>query len=165
MPKYFTHYWANKTCDHHKDVLKLEGKQLDHTAGSLFTDRGVNNDDTVYVITVRKGELFLIGKLQVKEVCNKTQAKKFIDYEPWDAPDHLIAKKCTPMRFDRSVSYTTSKSLEFESPKGTKSPVFVPGTKKLDQQTLRGVRELTAASAAQLDSLLEPMRKPKWQRK
>ena len=109
-----------------------------------------------------EGELFLIGKMQVGEIVfSDEEAKARIGIEPWSAPQHLIAKLCTPMRFDRPVPLNITRSLRFISSKGLKSPKFVSST-KLDRQTLRGVRELNPPSAVELDKLLEQMKEVTW---
>jgi hypothetical protein len=59
------------------------------------------------------------------------------------------------MQFDRIIPLTIIKQIEFVSPIGEiKPPKFRAGD-ELDQQTLRGVRELTPESAALLDALIE----------
>ncbi len=162
MPRYYTHYWSNPTCKDFYENQNLEEKLLDHDAGKIFTRSGVKPNDLVYIVTIKKGELFLIAKLQVEKMVfgNKQATAILCDDNLWDAPAHLIAKAGTPMRFNKTVPLRITKGLRFISAKGPKPLKFVSST-KLDRQTLRGVRELNASSAAQLDTLLEPMRKRK----
>jgi hypothetical protein len=156
MARYFTHYWTRDNCDHYMTVGE-EGLPLDHTAGSQFTRRGVEVGDFVYVVTRRQGKLFLIGKLQIGElVFSDKEAENRIGYEPWSAPEHLIAQSCTPMRLYRQVPLDVARSLRFISSKGVRPLKFTSKT-DLDPQTLRTVRQLTHSSAALLDELLEPM--------
>jgi len=151
---YFTHYWSRDSCDYYISIGQ-EGLLLDHTAGSLFMKRGVSKNDFIYVVTIREGELFLIGKMQVGEIVfSDEEAKRCIGYEPWSAPEHLIAKSCTPMRLDRAVPLNVTRSLRFIGPEGLKPLKFESST-KLNRQTLRGVRKLKPPSAVELDKLLE----------
>lgn len=116
---HFTHYWSRRSCDYYMSIGQ-EGLPLDHTAGSRFMERTVSINDFVYVVTTREGELFLIGKMQVGEIVfSDEEAKARIGYEPWSAPQHLIAKSCTPMRFDRPVPLEATRSLRFIGPVGS----------------------------------------------
>jgi hypothetical protein len=73
--------------------------------------------------------------------------------ELWQARDHLIAASATPMRFDLEVPLSITERLLFIASKSSKLLFFrEPGV--LNQQTLRGVRELDHASAGLLDELL-----------
>lgn len=150
----FTHYWEGKTCQRMFEDGS-DGRALDHTAGNLFTQRGVIVGDRVYVVNVVKGILKLIGRLEVGKIVSMAEAEKLMGYEVWDAPEHLVAKKgtATPMRFKREVPLNITKELLFE---GTKSyePLKFVSEGILDRQTLRGVRRLTDASAHLLESLL-----------
>jgi hypothetical protein len=83
------------------------------------------------------------------KVCSIGQAADALDCEEcelWQARDHLIAASATPMRFDhRAPLFVASKSSKL---------LFFRKPGVLDQQTLRGVRELDHASAGLLDELL-----------
>jgi len=171
MPRYFTTYWTNSNYDHY---LKqgLDGEPLDHTAGSRFSRSGVGSvageRDYVYVMTVLEGRLLLIGKMEVKgPPVTQKQAAALLSYEPYDAPEHLMAKAWTPMRFNRKkpVSIPTTRALEFKVPgtNRTRRLTYMPGTTLLDPQTLRSVRQLTLQSAVRLDGLLEPMVSVDWE--
>lgn len=157
MSRYFTHYWQNSTW---RDIeARGEGDTLEHIAGNMFKKRGVDIGDMVYVVTVLNGRLFLCGKLKVGKICNVNEAAKDLDCEPqdlWEASEHIIASEATPMRFDRSVPLDITANLRFVQPKGLDGLKFVtPGY--LDQQTIRGVRQLEPSSATELDSLLPAM--------
>jgi hypothetical protein len=161
MVRYFTHYWKRENCDYN---VKWEGSTLEYVEGSQFTGRGVAKGNFIYAMTLREGKLFLISKMQVgKIVFSKEKVKDILrlDYEPMSAKEYLIAKLGTPMRFNREVPLDIVKRLRFISSK-RQLLKFKPGTKRLDQQTLRTLRELTPASAAELDKLLESMSEVAW---
>ena len=65
---YFTHYWQNDTWDFNRKFSK-KGDLLKHIAGNLFTKRGVQVGDLIYVVTVKQGKLFVCGKLKVGRFC------------------------------------------------------------------------------------------------
>lgn len=153
MPRCFTHYWKNETCrDHEPD----SGEPLDYIAGNRFRERGVNEGDVVYVVTVKRGRLFLIGRLSVANICGRAEAGRALQTDDlWPAKDYIVAASATPMRFDLEVPSEVTKKLLFVASPHSKPPHFTePG--QLDRQTLRGVRELEPASARVLDELLPP---------
>jgi hypothetical protein len=164
MSRYFTHYWKKDTCDYHYDVLKFEGRPLDHTPGDSLIKRGAAVGDLIYVVTMRDGRLFLVGKMQVGKIINSDEeAEACIGYEPWPAFRHLIAKSCTPMHFNRSVPLSITRCLRFRTSSGVTLLKFRPEDRdKLDPQTLRTPRELTPGSATELDGLLESMSEMKF---
>ena len=132
---------------------------LDHTAGNLFSAKRVGPDDVIYVVTVKHGRLYLLGKLCVARVCGLAEAAKILHRAPeslWDASDHVIALSATTMKFDRSVSIETTEQLSFVGKDDIKFLKFKePG--HLDEQTLRGVREIHNMSVQELDRLLPPL--------
>jgi hypothetical protein len=112
--------------------------------------------DNIYVVTVRSGRLYLIARFTVGRITKSdAEARRYLDYEPWSAPDHLHAEAGTGTvcNFDREVPLDTVRQLRFETKAGIREPVFKDNT-RLDTQTLRGVRRLTANSARLLEELL-----------
>jgi Domain of unknown function (DUF3883)/Domain of unknown function (DUF3427) len=151
VPRYFTHYWQNGTVERHR----ASGHSLlEYAASNVFVDRGVNSGDVVYPVTVLDGELYLVGRLEVERVCDAAKAEERLGYKPfWTASDYVIAADPTPMQFDLEVSLEMTRGLRFVTDRTSSGPKFSsPG--RLDQQTMRGVRELTPDSAAELDRLL-----------
>lgn len=151
----YTHYWTNDTCDRAK-ANGDAGKLLDHVGDRRFVQRGVTRGDNVYVVTVRQGRLFLVGRLTVGTIVHSdSEAQSILGYEPWPAPDHLIAHKgqCTTQEFDRGVPHELVTQLRFDGPEGPQ-PLNFKNPAELDKQTLREVRRLTPMSAKLLDSIL-----------
>jgi hypothetical protein len=151
----FTHYWKNDTFEQMR-ANGHEGEPLDHTAGNTFSNVGVKPGDSVYVITVKKGELFLVGRMKVSNIVHSNaEAERLLGYDVWPAADHLIANEneCTPMRFRRRVPLQIVQQLRFDS-KTQPQPLKFTDSGRLDQQTLRGVRRLSRRSAELLDSVL-----------
>ena len=160
MPRYFTHYWRNTTWNDYYDNLNLQGELLDHTADNKFRERGAAAGDVAYVVTVFQGTLYLLGKMEIRAICGTDEAERLLGYRVWDADDHLIAARATPMDFTRAVALETTEALRFRGDK----PLFFETPGQLDKQTLRGVRELSAESAALLDAqlpALEPVALPR----
>ena len=152
--RFFTHYWFNETWEQSKASSEQNHHQLlHHSAGNLFTKRGVRIGDVIYVITVLKGSLFVCGKMVVGQICDPQTAATILPYAPWEAEEHIIASACTSKNFELKVPDELTKQLRFISGKKT-LPLKFNNTTRLDQQTLRGVRQLDSASALLLDKLL-----------
>jgi hypothetical protein len=154
MPRYFTHYWKKETC---ADGEVYAGHLLSYTASNLFRKRGVRKGDVIYPVTVRRGRLFLIGRLAVRHICGRIEAAREIGTDDlWKGADeYAISASETPMHFHIEVpSEVTEKLLFVASPHSEPLRFREPGY--LDKQTLRGVRDLEPASARALDDLLPP---------
>ncbi len=153
MVRYYTHYWVNKWLEH-KAVT--EGEVLCHDAGNQFRTRGIKRGDFVYVVTVREGDLYLMGRLQVGEVCSLARATANLGPDLWDANDHLIAESGseTPMRADGKVASEVAKLLTFVTSDG-KDDLGHP----VEHMKLRTVRELDRDSADRLDQLFGSKRR------
>jgi hypothetical protein len=154
MKRHFTHYWTNKTWD--DQVAGIAYKALRHSASNIFRARGISKGDSLYVITVKQGQLLLLTRLVVAKVCSFEEAAHLLNSRNlWEAEDHIVAEFPAPVRrsFEVPVPLAITEQLRFVSNPQSKSLRFVePGI--LDQQTLRGVRELDYSSAQLLDKLL-----------
>lgn len=102
-----------------------------------------------------KGDLVLIGRLEVEKIVSQVEAERLLGPDVWEAPEHVIAKpgSSTPKRFERIVPMEITKQLLFQGAKGFEPPKF-ESEDTLDRQTLRGVRRLSDGSARLLESLL-----------
>jgi hypothetical protein len=150
----FTHYWSSAEND--IDAAAASSTPLDYTVDSRFTRRGVRIGDSIYVLTARKGKLFLVGKLEVgKIVHSDAKAEALLGYHAWPGPTHLIASHCTPVQLVELPPKVVAR-LRFISRSGRTTVKFdSPGI--IDRQTLRGVRSLEPKSAAELDEFLPEM--------
>jgi hypothetical protein len=155
MPNYFTHYWDRDTFEFQQE---LDEQLLYHTAGNQFRARGVEEGDTVYVVNVARGELRLLGKVKVDRIVGYEQAKQILPFEPYKAADHCIGSKAAsaPIGYNRYVPKDIVRKLSFVRKSGELvAPRFKDARAGLlDQQTLRGVRQLSDDSARRLDALL-----------
>ena len=153
--KYFTHYWEYETCEKNRE-MNVEGTLLEHLSGNRFKKSKIEVGDIGYVVTVKDGTLLLRGKMIVGKYCDVNESARVTGLKPeqiWQADEHIIASKATPMIWDLEVPLETTKKLKFISGKNIKSLVFISGN-RLDRQTMRGVRHLTPDSAALLNKFL-----------
>jgi len=84
----FTHYWKNDTFEH-TWANGHEGERLNHTAGNIFANADVKKGDAVYVITVIKGELFLVGRMTVEK--SPQMLKRGVYWETTSGPQMFIS--------------------------------------------------------------------------
>lgn len=151
MARYFMQSWSTRTWEE----LTSRESVLDHTAGSQFRRRGLRKGDFLYVVTNERGRLRLIGRMRIFDVLDQRDAAAFLGQSDlWEAPDHCVAKResAKPIHRRLIVPNRILRQIRFETKNGERAPVFRGA--RLDPQTLRAVRELTADSGALLDGLL-----------
>ena len=130
---------------------------FDYTASSLFRRRGAAVGDYLYLVTVLSGRLYLAGKMEIGEIVSLAEAaRRFPGERLFQVPDHLFARRATPLDYTRGVPVSiTARLLFFKCGKPATLKFSKPGW--LDSQTLRGIREMPQKTAATLDELLPPM--------
>lgn len=156
MPRYFTHYWSTAVCDEMYEG-DWEGYALEHSTGEDFTSAGIVPGDAVYVVSVMKGHVYLIGRMYVSDILfSSEEAEDLLGFEIPEGDQHLIAEedRATPMSFTRELDVGTVMQLLFLSDEGPK-PLKVSPHGLVDRQALRGIRELDATSATLLESVIE----------
>ena len=140
----FTAYWTNETWrDHAAD------KAIDFAASNQFVRAGVRSGDRVFIVTNEKGKLLLGGALTVKRLLTKAQAVRRWGKDIWPGSHFIDPVRPSPFHERLAVSTRDVRRLRFEEGKS----VLYRGS-AIDQQTLRGVRELTSESADILAGLL-----------
>src|SRR5262249_24755923 len=147
MSRYFTHYWDNDTW-REEQARGDEGYPVGEFYSNQFMDRGLGSADVVYIVTVRQGVLYVLCRLEVERV------------EPRGNPEGrwhetAIARRptATPRHFDNQAPVEVTRDLHSISSAGVTDLKFTPDG-KLDQQTLRIMRELRPESAALLDDVI-----------
>ena len=161
--RFFTQYCQNEDWFAEQQRLEnnLPGRFFNHTASSLFRKRGVAAGDQLYLLTVISGRLYLAGKMEIGEIVFLAEAtRRFAGKRLFQVPDHLFARRVTPLDYTRDVSLQiTARLLFFKGGRPATLKFSKPGW--LDSQTLRGVREMTEEAAEMLNGLLPPMRSVK----
>lgn len=138
--RYFTAYWKNDTWEDHE-----VGDPIPYAASSHFGRCGVSRGDLVFIITNSNGCLHIGAVVEVSDVLNREQALRTLGDKIWPA-SHYIRTETPPLFTpDRQVPSSVAREIQFV---GDKKIVFRGSV--IDRQTLRGVRELTAESAARL---------------
>ena len=137
--------------------INREGQPVRSSGSNNFRKRGVSVGDIVYVVSLRTGQLYLGGRMTVKEIVLRPEAVRLLNNDNlYDAEEWIVGpdQTGTPLHLRRRLSPTLAKQIRFESKAGPQKLRFVSDT-ELDNQTTRGVRELTRDSAALLDRIIE----------
>jgi hypothetical protein len=157
MPRSFTLYWSKSLCD---DMYLdgLSGEILDYTAGSRNELGGLRHGDQIYVLTVIRGDLFLIGRMTVADVfSNPEQAEALLGYEAWEADLHVVADRLasTPMYFLRPVEHVIVERIRFVTADEAQSTVQHRRDGGVNPQSVRGLREIDTDTVLMLEGVLE----------
>ena len=154
--RFWTNYWKNRFW---RDDVNKEHEPVRHAAANTFRRSGVSPGDMVYIVSLADGQLFLGGRMTVKQIASKDDAVKILRTdELYEADEHAIGEESdgTPLNLHRRLASAVSRQLNFVSPDSDPKPLrFVPDTDHLDGQTIRAIRELTPESAALLDRIID----------
>ncbi len=133
----FTTYWLPE------QVQDNLGAAIEHIADNHLGH--VKPGDTIWIVNVQRGELFLVGRIRAAEVMDKAVARRRLAYEPWDAKHHILCPKRTAEIARLVPVGEAAWDLTFES---DGSPRLVPKAGKVYGQQLRRPRRLTPSAAA-----------------
>lgn len=148
---HFTYLWTNEC---RLDCINAgwEGKPLDISAGSAFTKRNVKKGDTMYVVCVDKGLVYLVGRMKVARIlARNVYDSEFDTPNLWPGDEVVIGENGTPCRFHFTIPPDALKMLRFE---GKAEHLLVEGGKLVEPQSLRSVRELHWESVAEMNRQL-----------
>lgn len=154
MARFWTFHWQFRLW---RDDINTEFEPVCSSGSNSFTKRGVSVGDTVYVVSLGGGQLYLGGRMIVKRIVSRPEAVRLWNNDDlYDAEEWVVdpEESGTPLHLHRRLAPTLTKRLRFVSKSGPKEPCFVSDA-ELDNQATRGVRELTPESAALLDRIIE----------
>lgn len=144
MSKNYLLYWKLKTVEYH-----YYGESLDHVASDQLGK--VEPGDTLWVVTVRAGELFLVGRLRVGQVVDEAESDAVFDDDLLrEARWHVIAEGGTaePMQLINLSDLRVTYSLRFQS---QADRLRLDRRGRLNSPSLYQMRLLTDESAALLN--------------
>src|SRR5207249_2614875 len=107
-----------------------------------FKKRRVSVGDSIYVVSLSAGQLYLGGRMTVKQIVSRKEAIRLLQTDNlYDAEEWVIDPEQTGTLLDlcRRLAPALTKRLRFESKSGPKEPSFVSET-ELDNQATRGIR-------------------------
>lgn len=112
MPTQFLSYWRPTTAD----AALARGGLLNHIASNQY-DR-VNVGDTIWVVTVRHGAAYLIGRVDAARVVDQIEAGRLLKVKAeslWDASHHIIAEDRTAAPLREIAISDIAARLRFQS--------------------------------------------------
>ena len=156
MPNFFSQLWTGEEFRRFCENPDGRARALVHAASNRFHERQVSQGDFLYIWCFNRGRLLLIGRMEVDRVVDYDEARQRLQASDFSdsLTDHAIARSRTKAQADNEVPLRVIRQLAFVSPKGDVKPPKFRSSNGPDPQTFRGVRQLTPASAALLDSLL-----------
>ena len=154
MPKrYWTVHWQNRYWNRHSNS---EGEPIEAAGSNQFIRRGVSPGDSVYVVSLRAGKLLLGGRMTAKKIVSRDEAVGITGKSNLYPADEWVVdpeREGTRLNLHLGLDAELAKRIRFITKSGVIAYTFVTET-QLDNQTTRGVRELTPESAALLDRII-----------
>jgi hypothetical protein len=148
----FLAYWRPDTVD---SVIERNGRRaLDHAASDQFGR--VAKGDTVWLVTIREGQLRLVTRIVVERVTGQAGAARLLGCRPaelWKAEYHIVAARGTKLRIMDTDISSLAPLLRFESAVG-RDHLDVRDDGTVNPQQLQTMRELSPASANLLDAVI-----------
>lgn len=136
-------YWKPQTVDYEVG----RGEPLNHSASEQF--KRVDVGDHVWLVTVRNGELSVVGRIIVGHVTDKAGAAKLLGTDDlWASNHHIVAETGTAQPTRDIVIPGLAKSLRFVS----KRDRLAVDNDQVSAQQLQTMRILTPGSAAELEA-------------
>lgn len=139
-------YWSPGTAD---DVLRRE-RTLDHVASDQLwrTSPG----DTIWVVTVRNGELFLISRLYVDDVTNRIGAiSRLGKANVWGNKKHYAVAPTNKIEPLKEVSITSiANKIRFKATSKNRERLDLGSGNKVNAQQLQTMRILEESSVGLL---------------
>lgn len=162
--RFFTQYCPNEQWFEEQEELENnpQSQLFNYTASSLFRKRGVAAGDQLYLVTVFSGVLYVAGKMEIDEIVSFEEAALRLNTTKlFKVSDHLFARRVTPLDYTRDIPVQITARLKFfRASKPAPLKFSQPGW--LDSQTLRGIRQMPAETAAKLDEFLPPLEKARF---
>jgi len=143
-PRHFLQYWKPKQVD--REIAM--GHALDHSGSEQLNK--ISPGNIIWIVTVREGQLNLVGRLVVDEAIGYEEAKKRFP-NVWEAEYHAVAKSGTEEPINELSLMPIAESLRFISTTHRDRLDIQDG--KVDGKQLQAIRELTADSTRLIEQL------------
>lgn len=156
MNRSFTYYWNEEEFVRNEDAIAAgEKPSAEYTGGSGFVARGLESGDRLYLLNWYRGELWVLGRMDVGEVLDR-QAAVARRSETYDAPEHVFAVPTTgsPIVLDATVHPDDVDELRFVAPDESLIAPKRNPSGAIEPQTFRGLRKIDDATAELFDDTL-----------
>jgi hypothetical protein len=78
MPRFWTTYWQFR---YWNPDVNQDGLLLSRSGSNIYRARGVSVGDTVYVVSLGEGQLYLGGRMVVGKIVSREEAVRLADNE------------------------------------------------------------------------------------
>lgn len=159
MSQDFLSYWKPETADNN---IKIDNGILEHSASNQYGR--VEVGDTIWIVTVRNGYLFLLGNILVSKLVTQEEASRIFKSEIlWEARYHVLSERHSAQSIMDVPIAHLAEHLRFRSVSGRNRLDLLDG--KVNPQQLQTMRALEPASAKLMNSALsnpptQRMKKP-----
>jgi hypothetical protein len=144
----FLSYWRPDNAD----ATREHGPSLRHAANGQY--RHVRPGDHVWIVTVRQGRLFLIGRIIVGRVVDLDTAREALGNDDlYQADWHILPEPGTEMPLSEIDITDIASKLRFESERDRLS--LKEG--RVSAQQLQTMRRLDSNSAQRLEHSIAPL--------
>jgi len=135
-----------------------EGQPVRLAGSNIFRKRGVSAGDSVYIVSLGAGQLYLGGRMVVERFVSRPEALLLWNDDDLydDAVKWVVGpeQSGTLLQLHRRLSPALTKQLRYLTKMGPREPFFVSET-ELSSQATRGLPELTPEPAALLDRVID----------
>lgn len=152
MVRYWTCHWQFRLW---RDDVNTEFEPIDGCGSSKFGERGVALGDSLYIVSLSDGHLYLGGRMPVKRIVPRAEAVRILRSDTlYDADEWVIDedKSGTPLHLHLASEVT--RQIAWIMADGSERGLRFVDERNLDVQATRGVRQLTPESAELLDRII-----------
>ena len=147
MQSNYLSYWKPRTADHQ---LKVGGR-IGHIASNQYGK--VQKGDVVWLVTIRSGNLYLIGRVQVGKVTDQREASELLGTtDIWESSVHILAAEGTDKPISNILITLIAPDLRFISPTGRDRLTIKDGFIEAGQ--IQSMRLMTEKSSILLHAVL-----------
>ena len=158
MSKDYLSYWKPETASDH---IKQDHAILEHSASNQYGR--VQTGDTIWIVTVRDGDLYLLGNILVSKVVTHEEASKIFNAEDiWKARYHILCERDSAQPIRNILISHLSEHLRFKSTSGKNRLNMLNG--KVNPQQFQTMRILEPASTELLHKIIRNVHTSKKQK-
>lgn len=158
--RHFLQYWKVEQAD------RLAGKPLDQAASAQYEKIDLSKGDVLWIVTIRKRRLRLLGRLIVDVVVGQSEAEAILQQKNiYPSPFHAIGDRGTIHEVHEQDVQDLAGRIRFNS---ANDRLVLESPNRVDGKQIQSIRELTRPTAdlleARLNDRLDKIRNPPWRR-
>lgn len=160
MSKHWIYSWGRQEWEKKTKDSQFGQFRLNYAASSKFRSRGIKQGDTIFVVNVFNGSLYLGGYIRVDKIVDQTLAKQLLGEDRndlWKAADYALAAQNDVINFRPKTVVPNGLIDELwliDSKLGQSNPKRAANG-GVDPQTFRSIRQLVPGQERKLFELLD----------